>query len=159
MKKVITLIVVLALIVIAAIAINLYTPKIRSYLPENISSPGKTVSGKVLAKRLKGDSLLLTVNTDEGAMLVTFNKKIDEIDLLVSPGDIIEFSYISYRPFLTDPVISRVRKEEKTAPLIRETPEEHPKVEKPEIESPAIEQPSEMKQDESNTIQEEGNTL
>jgi len=111
MKKLFSLFFILALIVIIAVMVVFYSPKIKSYLPENISAPGKTVSGKVLAKRLKGNSLLLTVNTQEGAMLVTFKKKIDEIDLLVAPGDIIEFSYISYRPFLTDPVISRVRKE------------------------------------------------
>ncbi len=169
MKKLFSLIIVLALIVIVAVAVILYSPKIKSYLPENISAPGKTVSGKVLAKRLKGNSLLLTVNTDEGAMLVTFKKKIDEIDLLVSPGDIIEFSYISYRPFLTDPVISRVRKEsfaptastpaEKSSTETESaTTEKQPSIETQPEDRPSTEQSIPMEPEES-TTKGMGNTL
>ncbi len=111
MRKLLSLLGVIIIIIGIAVLINIYSPQIKSYIPAGITSPGKVLSGKVIAKKNLGNSLLLTVNTPEGATLITYKKKIEEIDLLVSVGDTIEFSHVSYRPFLKDPEITRVRKE------------------------------------------------
>ncbi len=111
MKKLLSLFAVLVIIVGVSVLINIYSPQIKSYIPSSFTSPGKVLSGKVIAKKRLDGTLLLTVNTPEGATLITYKKKIEEIDLLVSVGDTIEFSHISYKPFLNDPVITRVRKE------------------------------------------------
>lgn len=68
------------------------------------------VIGPVVSKERKKDSLLLTIDTDHGAMLATFNKKVDEINLLVSEGDTIELSPRRYEPFISNPKIKKVRK-------------------------------------------------
>lgn len=111
MRKLLSLIGVIIIIIGLAVLINIYSPQIKSYIPTGLSSPGKVLTGEVIAKKRIDGALLLTVNTPEGATLITYKKKIDEIDLLVSVGDTIEFSHISYKPFLNDPVITRVRKE------------------------------------------------
>ncbi len=46
----------------------------------------------------------------EGALLVTFRKKLVEIDLLVQEGDTVALGIKSYRPFVDDPELRAVRK-------------------------------------------------
>ncbi len=81
------------------------------YIPSSITK-SKTVrlKGTVIAKERKGASLLLTVNSPEGAMLVTFTRKVNEIELLVNKQDLIELSIKKYGPFIKDPGIIRVIK-------------------------------------------------
>ncbi|GBE02664.1 hypothetical protein BMS3Bbin06_00493 [bacterium BMS3Bbin06] len=81
------------------------------YIPSSITK-SKTVrlKGTVIAKGRKGASLLLTVNSPEGAMLVTFTRKVNEIELLVNKQDLIELSIKKYGPFIKDPRIIRVIK-------------------------------------------------
>lgn len=71
---------------------------------------GEPVEGKVVAKLSKADKLLVTVSTPEGASLVTFDRKISEITLLVEEGDYITLKLSRYDPFITNPKIIRVRK-------------------------------------------------
>ncbi|MGH7546011.1 MAG: hypothetical protein ACREKI_07505, partial [Gemmatimonadota bacterium] len=82
----------------------------RRVLPESLvgSTPG--VGGKVLDKERGSDRLLLTVETREGVVLVTFKKRIPEIDLLVKLGDLVTLDLGSYEPFVEDPRIRRVQK-------------------------------------------------
>lgn len=82
------------------------------YLPEVLKGKSVTVEGKVIEKELKQASLLLTINTNQGALLATFKKKVEQIGLLVNKGDIIEFVIRKYEPFVEDPVIRRVKKGE-----------------------------------------------
>jgi hypothetical protein len=125
----------------------------KSFLP-GPSKPGAGgVEGRVTAELPEADRLLLTVSTQEGATLVTFNRKMKEIDLLVDAGDSVTLDLKYYSPFVTNPAILRVRKAE--APvlspgLIREevAPEEMPapgaEEETPEgSEPPAEEEPLE----------------
>jgi hypothetical protein len=79
---------------------------------------GKTtvVKGTVMAKQKKDNVLLLTVNTPQGELLATFKKKVDEIGLLVNEKDVIEFTLPKYMPFIEDPKIIRVVKEQPAEP-------------------------------------------
>ncbi|MGW8271904.1 MAG: hypothetical protein ACWGN7_00800 [Thermodesulfovibrionales bacterium] len=81
---------------------------LRPYLPEPLRGEETVVKGSVVTKQREGATLLLTVNTSQGAILATFEQKVNEVDLLVSPGDEIEFALKRYEPFITDPRLQRV---------------------------------------------------
>ena len=68
------------------------------------------VEGPVAAKPMQDDRLLLTIVTPSGAILGTFKKKIEEINLLVETGDTVALTIPGYQPFLEDPEITRVAK-------------------------------------------------
>lgn len=83
------------------------------YLPNSLQEGGKVgISGTVVAKRVEGDRLLLTVAAQQGAVLVTFRKKVSEIELLVQEGDTVTLDVQDYRPFMDDPGLRAVRKPE-----------------------------------------------
>jgi hypothetical protein len=89
---------------------------VRPYIPEAIIGKATVVEGTVTAKQKKVDTLLLTVNTPQGALLATFDRQVDEINLLVNEKDKIEFTLAKYMPFIEDPKIIRVVKEQMTSP-------------------------------------------
>ena len=103
----------LVLGVLAAIYLPGY---VRPYLPEWAMGKETVVKGNVVAKLKKENTLLLTVNTAEGALLATFTKKVDEIGLLVSEKDAIEFTLPKYAPLIEDPRIIRIQKDQQAAP-------------------------------------------
>ncbi len=70
----------------------------------------ETIDGEVVRKLREGDRLLLTVQTSQGSFLVTFKKKVAEIDLLVQPGDTLTLALRRYEPFVDEPAIERVRR-------------------------------------------------
>ena len=74
----------------------------------------ETIEGEVARKLREGDRLLLTVQTSQGSFLVTFKKKVAEIDLLVQQGDTLTLALSRYEPFVDEPAIVRVRKLEPT---------------------------------------------
>jgi len=74
----------------------------------------ETMDGEVVRKLREVERLLLTVQTPQGAILVTFKKKVAEIDLLVQQGDIVTLGLSRYAPFVDEPAIQRVRKQEPT---------------------------------------------
>lgn len=100
------------------------------YLPTAIRGDLEGIEGTVMSKQRKGDRLLLTVQTSEGAILATFKKKLTEIDLLVAEGDMLTLARTGYRAFMDDPAIGRVRKQKPTReqrpekPLLSGTTEE-----------------------------------
>ncbi len=117
------LIVVLAVGLALGVGAALVGPKFaRRYLPESIVGSMEGVEGKVLAKGRDGDRLLVTVETAEGATLITFKRRVPEIDLLVEVGDIITLGLARYEPFVQDPAIQRVRKRDQLAPEANPTP-------------------------------------
>ncbi|HLC41209.1 MAG TPA: hypothetical protein VJO34_06215 [Methylomirabilota bacterium] len=77
------------------------------YLPVG---KGVVVEGEVVRKLKEQDRLLLTVRTELGTLLATFRKRVTEIDLLVSEGDLLALAIRRYEPFVDDPTIDRVRK-------------------------------------------------
>jgi hypothetical protein len=89
---------------------------VRPYLPQWIMGKTVVVTGTVAAKQKKEKVLLLTVETPEGVLLATFKRKVDEINLLVNEKDAIEFTLPKYMPFIDDPKIIRVVKEQQAAP-------------------------------------------
>ena len=83
------------------------------YLPETFrGKKTETIDGEVVRKLREGDRLLLTVQTSQGSFLVTFKKKVAEIDLLVQQGDTVTLALSRYEPFVEEPAILRVRKQE-----------------------------------------------
>ena len=98
---------------------------VRPYIPQWLTGKTTIVKGTVAAKQKKENVLLLTVNTPEGALLATFKKKADEINLLINEKDTIEFTLPQYMPFIDDPKIIRVVKEQQAAPA--PAPAEKPK--------------------------------
>ncbi len=108
---------------ILGILCTIYLPKyVRPYLPESMMGKETEVKGTVAAKEKKGDALLLTVNTPEGALLATFKKKADEVNLLINEKDEIQFILPKYMPFINDPKIIRVVKEQQAVPAPAEAP-------------------------------------
>jgi hypothetical protein len=89
---------------------------VRPYIPEWVTGKKIVVKGTVAAKQKKENALLLTVDTPEGVLLATFKKKVDEINLLINEKDVIEFTLPKYMPFIDDPKIIRVVKEQQAAP-------------------------------------------
>jgi hypothetical protein len=89
---------------------------VRPYIPQWVMGKTIVVKGTVAAKQKKENVLLLTVDTPEGVLLATFKKKVDEINLLINEKDTIEFTLPKYMPFIDDPQIIRVVKEQQAAP-------------------------------------------
>jgi hypothetical protein len=81
------------------------------YLPPALQSD-TSVEGTVVAKQRQEDRVLLNLRTAEGSILVTFKKKISEIDLLVEQADRLTLGINQYQPFVEDPEILRVAKED-----------------------------------------------
>jgi small basic protein len=93
------------------LALGLAAPRLAGrYLPASIVGPQAAVSGLVRAESREADRLLLTVEAPEGAILVTFRKRVAEMDLLVGVGDSLALALPGYRPFVDDPEVVRVRK-------------------------------------------------
>lgn len=81
-----------------------------SYLPPAMK-PGVSVKGIVVAKQRDPERLLVTLSAPDGSILVTFTKKVPEIDLLVEKTDALTLSMGGYRPFIQNPEIERVQKQ------------------------------------------------
>jgi hypothetical protein len=93
-------------------------PYLLPLMPEALKGKAKATDGRVVAKRLQGDRLLLTVDASDGAVLATFTQKVPEIDLLVDDGDLVTLGLPGYEPFAENPPILAVRKKhiDETAP-------------------------------------------
>lgn len=80
------------------------------YLPDVLRPGLEEARGPVLGKRIEGERLLLTVDTERGAVLATFRQRVPEIDLLVEEGDTVILGLREYAPLVEDPVLQGVRK-------------------------------------------------
>ncbi len=87
------------------------------YLPDALSGRRATIRGVVVAKEKKPAALLLTVNTQQGALLATFTRNADETSLLLGPGDSVELRVKDYEPFIENPKILRVVKNAPPVPV------------------------------------------
>lgn len=112
-SRMVPFIVGLVLGVLAAVFLPDYA---RPYFPSWLMVKATVVKGTVIAKQKKDNVLLLTVNTPQGELLASFKKKVDEITLLVNEKDVIEFTLPKYTPFIDDPQIIRVVKEQPAPP-------------------------------------------
>ncbi len=98
---------------------------VKPYLPQWAGGETIAVKGTVTAKQRMEKTVLLAVNMPEGVLLATFKKKVDEINLLVNEKDTIELTVEKYAPFIDDPKIIWVGKEEPAPPV--QVPEVKPK--------------------------------
>ena len=106
--------------VLVGAVLVLFLPRLRGVVPE-AWRPAPT-EGVVEEKRAEADRLLLTLVTEEGAVLSTFSQRVPEIDLLVSEGDTVGLSLDGYKPFVEDPEIVRVDKADRATAEPRATP-------------------------------------
>jgi hypothetical protein len=104
--------------VVLGVLAAVYLPGyVRPYLPDWLLGKQTIVAGTVTAKQRKEGVLLLTVSTEQGAVLATITRKVDEVDLLVGVGNTLEFSLKTYSPFIEDPRIARVLRAGQTLPV------------------------------------------
>lgn len=80
------------------------------HLPGPFRAGEVRVEGPVLAEQQEEDRLLLTVETERGAMLATFRQQVSEIALLVEEGDHVALGVGEYRPFVEEPSLLGVWK-------------------------------------------------
>lgn len=86
---------------------------VRPYLPAALRGSDTEIQGSVFKKQLEAGEkprLLLSVDTEQGAVLATFTRKVAEIDMLVDEGDQVSLGVDAYEPFISDPTVSGVRK-------------------------------------------------
>lgn len=110
-------------ILLGALGAFLWPRYVAPQLPAGLRSAAEDVTGTVVRKQREGQQLLLTVNTAEGAALVTFTERLPEIDLLIQEGDEVTLALREFEPFVTDPTIRRVRKGEGAAGAPGRVPE------------------------------------
>lgn len=96
------------------------------YLPQFLQETIHPLMGTVTHKQRDQDRLLMTVTTQDGTILATFQKQVQEIDLLVEEQDSVTLDVKRYEPFVTDPPVLKVNKHE------------------PQIQTPAPPPPSSM---------------
>ena len=134
------LIFILGVIVGLLLAI-LGQPVLNALLPESWGGGAGPTTGQVVAKRLQDDRLLLTLESEDGAVLATFQQRVPEIDLLIEEGDRVTLGITSYEPFVEDPKVLGVKKRPKEAAepgSAADAPASEPPVEAgPEAEEPA----------------------
>jgi len=87
------------------------------YLPAGLLGGGdlEILSGPVLGEERSGGRLLLTIDTEPGALIASFTERVDEIALLVDPGDIVTIGVPDYEPFVENPDFEGVKKASKPA--------------------------------------------
>lgn len=86
------------------------------YLPQFLQETVHPLTGTVTHKERQQDRLLMTVTTQDGTILATFQKQVPEIDLLVEEQDSVTLNIKQYEPFVTDPPVIKVHKLTRQAP-------------------------------------------
>lgn len=89
------------------------------YLPDFLGADRVVIRGQVVATERQEERLLLTVDSEQGAILVTYRQRVDEIALLVAEGDSVVLRTREFRPFLEGPELVGVRKGRWGAPGAR----------------------------------------
>lgn len=109
-----------ALGVAAALLVPRY---VAPHLPPALGGGLETVQGEVLDKQRESGRLLLTLDSDRGAMLATFRDRVSELDLLVGPGDRVTLAMREFSPFVDGPRLLGVRKGEWDGGVPASTPD------------------------------------
>lgn len=116
------LIAFLAGLLIGGVGTFVAQPLLGRRLPEAVRGKYETLQGPVTAKQMQGERLLLTVSTRAGAILATFRKQVEEINLLVEEGDTVALDVPGYQPFMQNPEIIRVAKPDMLPPAPQSLP-------------------------------------
>lgn len=96
------------------------------YLPAVLRGSTEVLSGPVLAEERDGDRLLLTIETEAGALIASFSERVAEIAMLVEPGDRVTIAVPDYEPFVENPDFEGVQKGAGLAPPSAGAPDERP---------------------------------
>lgn len=97
-------------IVLGTTAILKYPELVLPYVPESIKGNSITLEGMVMKKEFDQQSLRITMNTDQGALVATLTNKLKETNLLINEGDAVTLVLDAYQPFMKNPKISQVKK-------------------------------------------------
>lgn len=100
----------LAGVLVGGLLVALFRPLIEPAVRNVLNIEEASTEGRVVAKRMQGERLLLTVDGDEGTVLATFTRRVPEIDLLVEEGDQLRLGVGRYEPFVEDPDVLAVHK-------------------------------------------------
>jgi len=130
----------------------LATQYMEPYMPSFLKNPLHPLEGIVTHKQRDENRLLMTITTQDGTILATFLKQVDEIDLLVEKEDSITLDVKRYEPFVNDPPVLKVNKQVSqvndqsstsatgsllNSPMERTTPTETPLDSPPTAEAPS----------------------
>jgi hypothetical protein len=88
------------------------------YLPTYLKQTIHPLEGSVTHKQRQQDRLLITITTQDGTILATFQHQVPEIDLLIQERDLVTLDVRQYEPFVTDPPVLRVTKHKEVEPAI-----------------------------------------
>lgn len=102
----------LAGVLVGGLLAALFRPLIEPAVRNVLNIEEASTEGRVVAKRMEGERLLLTVDGEEGTVLATFTSRVPEIDLLVEEGDQLRLGVDRYEPFVEDPDVLAVHKRE-----------------------------------------------
>jgi len=86
------------------------------YLPTFLKKNIHPLEGSVVHKQRQQDRLLITITTQDGTILATFQKQVPEIDLLIEERDLVTLDVRQYEPFVNDPRVLRVNKHNDVTP-------------------------------------------
>ncbi len=100
----------------------LTTRYLDSYLPAFLKDTMHPLEGSVTHKQRQEDRLLVTITTQDGSILATFQQQVPEIDLLIEKRDLVTLDVPQYKPFVTDPTLLRVTKHTEMSPAIAGSP-------------------------------------
>lgn len=100
----------LAGLAVGVAATLLFPRYVGPHLPGVLGGGRIEVEGRVLEKQREEDRLLLTLDSERGAVLATFRERIPELSLLVSKGDRVTLSMNEFRPFVDRPRLVGVKK-------------------------------------------------
>lgn len=93
-----------------------------SYLPAFLKDAMHPLKGSVAHKQRQKDRLLVTMTTQDGSILATFQQQVPEIDLLIEEQDLVTLDVQIYKPFIHDPTLLRVTKHKEMNPALAAPP-------------------------------------
>ena len=88
------------------------------YMPPFLKRTLHPLEGSVTHKQRQQEKLLITITTQDGTILATFQQQVPEIDLLIEERDLVTLDVRQYEPFLNDPSVLRVTKHTAVTPDI-----------------------------------------
>lgn len=92
------------------------------YLPAFLKDTRHPLEVSVTHKQRQQDRLLITMTTQDGTILATFQQQVPEIDLLIEERDLVTVDVPQYQPFIHDPPVIRVTKHQEMTPDIAPPP-------------------------------------
>ncbi|GJL67596.1 MAG: hypothetical protein NPIRA06_02310 [Nitrospirales bacterium] len=95
---------------------------LNSYLPAFLKDTMHPLEGSVTYKQRQEDRLLVTITTQDGSILATFQRQVPEIDLLIEEQDLVTLDVQKYEPFIHDPTLLRVTKHKEMNPALAAPP-------------------------------------